>query len=561
MTLLANGFPRLHGLRSAVGIGAALLMLAGCNGSSGDAPEEGTVSLAVSVNWPAESAAAALAMRPLVAPPGVAEMKLFVTVGPFVAQKKVPAGEGSASITNVPPGDGTLQLDALDSGGAVLYSGSSTFSGSANAMVPVTVDMTVAPSAKVAPWPPTGVTAFATGTASAPTVTVTWNPSPGASSYNLYRSSATGGGLSGTKLAGVASGVVDSSLSSGTSYFYAVTALNGTLESGPSGEASAKTLGTAPPAPPATTSTTTTATTTLSVTVSNLRNLGVTHSGFVVGTAGGGSNAVSAVEVSLDSGSYTTATGTTAWSYKLPTGGSTWKENSAHTIAVRARDSSNNLSTVATLSVRKGVNQDVNGDGYADVVVGAYNTDAVYVFHSAGASGIANAAYTSANATLTGPASSYFGVSVALGDVNGDGYADLTVGAFSLNSYAGAAYVFQSAGASGIASAAYTSANAALTGPTSSDFGHSVALGDVNGDGYADLAVGAYGASGAYVFHSAGASGIASADYTSANATLTGPASSQFGVSVALTDPLAAPGAPLVVAWVRRRRGGAVERV
>jgi hypothetical protein len=77
---------------------------------------------------------------------------------------------------------------------------------------------------------------------------------------------------------------------------------------------------------------------------------------------------------------------------------------------------------------------------------------------------------------------------VALGDVNGDGYADVVVGAYYANMLAGAAYVFQSAGAAGVPSGAYnSSANTTLTGAASSYFGYSVALGDVNGDGYADV--------------------------------------------------------------------------
>jgi len=37
------------------------------------------------------------------------------------------------------------------------------------------------------PPPPTGLVATLTGTQAAPTVTLTWNPSPGATSYDIYR--------------------------------------------------------------------------------------------------------------------------------------------------------------------------------------------------------------------------------------------------------------------------------------------------------------------------------------------------------------------------------------
>ena len=76
---------------------------------------------------------------------------------------------------------------------------------------------------------------------------------------------------------------------------------------------------------------------------------------------------------------------------------------------------------------------DVNGDGYADVIVGAPNYDngqtdegRAFVYHGS-ASGLS----TTANWTAeSDQASAYFGYSVATaGDVNGDGYADVIVGA------------------------------------------------------------------------------------------------------------------------------------
>jgi len=176
---------------------------------------------------------------------------------------------------------------------------------------------------------------------------------------------------------------------------------------------------------------------------------------------------------------------------------------------------------------------DVNGDGYADVVVGAsgYSSSRgrAYVYLG-GATGLATTAAT----TLTGEATgSGFGYSVATaGDVNGDGYADVVVGARGYNSFTGRMYVYLG-GASGLATAAATT----RTGGTGSSlFGQSVATaGDVNGDGYADVVVGApwySGTSGrAYVYlGGGGASGLA----TTAATTLTGEATgSQFGNSVA----------------------------
>ncbi len=75
--------------------------------------------------------------------------------------------------------------------------------------------------------------------------------------------------------------------------------------------------------------------------------------------------------------------------------------------------------------------------------------------------------------------------------MNGDGYSDVIVGAYAVNSYAGKAYLYLG-GASGLsASAGWT-----RSGETAGDyFGYSIATaGDVNGDGYSDVIVGAYAA-------------------------------------------------------------------
>ncbi len=134
---------------------------------------------------------------------------------------------------------------------------------------------------------------------------------------------------------------------------------------------------------------------------------------------------------------------------------------------------------------------DVNGDGYSDVIVGAYNYDngqsnegRVYIYHGSSA-GLSTTANT---VSESNSASALFGYSVSTaGDVNGDGFSDVLVGGPGWFG-SGRVYVFHGS-LSGIATLWNYSLNADGSGEY---FGCSVSTaGDVNGDGYSDVIVGA----------------------------------------------------------------------
>jgi len=161
---------------------------------------------------------------------------------------------------------------------------------------------------------------------------------------------------------------------------------------------------------------------------------------------------------------------------------------------------------------------DINGDGYDDIII----CDPGYKSSSTNDIGAAYIHMGSADGIATTHDATYYGsaeddhlcISASgLGDVNGDGYDDFIVGTGADKAYA---YYGSSDGAP-------SEASETLTG--GGDFGAFVSMaGDVNGDGYDDALIGATDANRAYIFYGS-TEGIA----TSPEATFEEGSSSTFG--------------------------------
>lgn len=132
---------------------------------------------------------------------------------------------------------------------------------------------------------------------------------------------------------------------------------------------------------------------------------------------------------------------------------------------------------------------DVNSDGYDDVAISADGRNRVYIFNGPLTGSLT---YANASAEITLSTGSQLGYDIAnVGDMNADGYTDLAVSDPYASSSTGEIYVVNGPLTSNVDLT--TTYGARLSGEAASDYaGKSIAgIGDTNGDGYDDMVIGA----------------------------------------------------------------------
>ena len=214
---------------------------------------------------------------------------------------------------------------------------------------------------------------------------------------------------------------------------------------------------------------------------------------------------------------------------------------------------------------------DLDGDGVDDLVIGTNPTlqspsreGVAYVVSGTDISSNAVLSLTSASATFTGGAiGDAFGAAVGIGDVTGDGFADVLVGAPG-HSAGGAVYIFEGPV---LGSSNATMAHATvLSGVPNARFGEALAAGlDFDGDGNDDFVIGARqdnrggNHAGSTAFFLGGPSVIGGMDgVDDAGVYTVGSAYQRHGSAIAVAGDVDGSGSEAV--WVSSRTWGSSKR-
>lgn len=164
-----------------------------------------------------------------------------------------PPGGGTSQLWRlVSDGDGFVRIESESSGLVAGVSGGSTADGANIAQEPSNgsdSQQWLPGLANAGPPPPPAPTGLAAAPASISQINLSWAASPGAIGYRIKRATNSGGPYTAILPEVNVTTYLDTGLTSSTTYYYVVSAVNGSGESDDSAQANATTL-TAPPAAP-----------------------------------------------------------------------------------------------------------------------------------------------------------------------------------------------------------------------------------------------------------------------------------------------------------------------